>query len=104
MNPLDKPTNIVPFDIRIDGAKPIRSEEDRKEDIIASTGEDITTDEAKAKTARFQSEALAEVLNQGRLYEKSADQILEEADQLARKKAEFDENPDFVLEQALTSK
>jgi hypothetical protein len=102
MNPLDKPTNIVPFDIRIDGAKPIRSEEDRKEDIIASTGEDITTDEAKAKTARFQSEALAEVLNQGRLYEKSADQILEEADQLARKKAEFDENPDFVLEQALT--
>ena len=100
MSPLDKPSNNIPIDMRFEVQEPMV--EDRKEDIIAATGEDITTDDAKARVGEDFSSALSEVLNQGMLYAKTPEQILEEAEQLAIKKAEFDENPDFVLEQGIT--
>ena len=74
----------------------------RSNDIVASTGEELDTEEAKSKFSGISQAAFAEVFSRGQLYNKTADQLLQEASDLTIKQREFNENPEFVTEQALT--
>jgi len=74
----------------------------RTSDIVASTGEELDTEEAKAKFSGISQAAFAEVFSRGQLYNKTADQVLQEASDLTAKQREFNDNPEFVTEQALT--
>lgn len=74
---------------------------DRSRDIYTTTGEDLNTFEAKAKFSGVNQEAFAEVLSRGQLYNKSAEQLIEESQDIVNKQREFSENPDYVTEQAL---
>ena len=74
----------------------------RTNDIVTSTGEELETEEAKARFSGISQAAFAEVFNRGQLYNKTAEQVLQEASDLTAKQREFNENPEFVTEQALS--
>ena len=74
----------------------------RTSDIIASTGEELDTEEAKVKFSGISQSAFSEVFRRGQLYNKTADELLQEASDLTTKSREFNENPEFVTEQGLT--
>jgi len=74
----------------------------RTNDIVASTGEELDTEEAKAKFSGISQAAFAEVFSRGQLYNKTADQLLQEAADLTAKQREFTENPEFITEQAFS--
>lgn len=74
---------------------------DRSRDIYTTTGEDLNTFEAKAKFSGVNQQAFAEVLSRGQLYNKSAEQLIEESQDIVNKQREFRENPEYVAEQAL---
>jgi hypothetical protein len=74
---------------------------DRSRDIYTTTGEDLNTFEAKAKFSGVNQQAFAEVLSRGQLYNKSAEQLIEESQDIVNKQKEFSENPEYVAEQAL---
>lgn len=92
-------------DLAIDELHPSTDPEapapDRSRDIYTTTGEDLNTFEAKAKFSGVNQEAFAEVLSRGQLYNKSAEQLLEESQDIVNKQREFSENPEYVTEQAL---
>ena len=58
---------------------------DRSRDIYTTTGEDLNTFEAKAKFSGVNQEAFAEVLSRGQLYNKSAEQLIEESQDIVNK-------------------
>ena len=92
-------------DLAIDELHPSTDPEapapDRSRDIYTTTGEDLNTFEAKAKFSGVNQQAFAEVLSRGQLYNKSAEQLIEEAQDITNKQREFSENPEYVAEQAL---
>ena len=73
----------------------------RVKDIVVATGEETDTFEAKQKFSDISQQAFSDVLARGQLLNKSAEQLVQEAQDLSNKQREFNENPDFVLEQAL---
>ena len=93
------------FDLAIDELHPSTDPEapapDRSRDIYTTTGEDLNTFEAKAKFSGVNQQAFAEVLSRGQLYNKSAEQLIEESQDIVNKQREFSENPEYVTEQAL---
>lgn len=76
----------------------------RVKDIVVATGEETDTFEAKQKFSDISQQAFSDVLARGQLLNKSAEQLVQEAQDLSNKQREFNENPDFVLEQALTQR
>lgn len=75
---------------------------DRTEDIIAVTGKDQTTEEAKAKVNEVSSNAIYEAFIRGYQTNMSADELSAKANDLGIKQNDFNSNQDFITEQALT--
>jgi len=75
---------------------------DRTEDIVAATGEEITTSDAKAKVTASGSDQFYKIFQRGYQLNKSVDELTAEAADVGLKSNDFTSNPDFILEQALT--
>ena len=75
---------------------------DRTEDIVAVTGEELSTNEAKAKVTDSSSNQYYEAFLRGYTLDKTAEELTTEAADMGVKNDEFLSTPDFIAEQALT--
>jgi hypothetical protein len=89
------------IDERFPSVDPYEPDSVRVKDIVVATGEETDTFEAKQKFSDISQQAFSEVFARGQLFNKSAEQLVQEAQDLSNKQREFNENPDFVIEQAL---
>ena len=89
------------IDERFPSVDPYEPDSVRAKDIVVATGEETDTFEAKQKFSDISQQAFSEVFARGQLFNKSAEQLVQEAQDLSNKQREFNENPDFVIEQAL---
>lgn len=99
MNAIDKQIDFTAIDRRL-GSDQEEPRADRTEDIVALTGEEQDILTAKSKIAEYTDQALGDIISQGQLYNMSVDDIINSAEELGRKRLEFDQNPDFIIEQA----
>lgn len=74
---------------------------DRTEDIVAVTGEELGTEEAKSKVRQAETDPYYQVFQQGYAEGKTVEQLSIEATDIGQKNAEFNSNPEFISEQAL---
>ena len=75
--------------------------EDRSEDIVAVTGEELDTEQAKAKVRDQNVNPYYEAFQRGFQERKSAEELAGEAADIGLKGSEFSSNPEFVAEQAM---
>lgn len=78
-----------------------RKLKDRSEDIIAVTGEELDTEQAKTKVRQSDENIYYQVFQRGYQQGKSVDELTAEASDVGLKSEEFSSNPEFVAEQAL---
>ena len=74
---------------------------DRTEDIVAVTGEELGTEEAKSKVRQSQTDPYYQVFQQGYETGKTVEELTLEASDIGQKTNEFNSNPEFISEQAL---
>lgn len=74
---------------------------DRTEDIVAVTGEELGTEDAKSKVRQSESDPYYQVFQQGYKAGKTVEELTLEASDIGQKTNEFNSNPEFVSEQAL---
>ena len=74
---------------------------DRTEDIVAVTGEELSTEEAKSKVRQAETDPYYQVFQQGYAEGKTVEQLSIEATDIGQKNDEFNSNPEFISEQAL---
>ena len=74
---------------------------DRTEDIVAVTGEELGTEDAKSKVRQAQTDPYYQVFQQGYEAGKTVEELTLEASDIGQKNNEFNSNPEFVSEQAL---
>ena len=98
--PLGYNINIKPLDKEYGVAAEKRP--DRTEDIIAVTGIEQATDEAKSVVQDKNSNAIYDAFVKGYTTGMSAEELQATAQNLGIKQNEFSGNPDFYIEQALT--
>jgi hypothetical protein len=79
----------------------VEKQTDRTEDIVAVTGEELGTEEAKAKVRQAKTDPYYQVFQQGYAENKSVEQLSIEATDIGQKNEEFNSNPEFISEQAL---
>lgn len=75
--------------------------EDRSEDIVVVTGEELDTEQAKTKVRQEDDNPYYQVFQRGFQTGKSAEELTAEATDVGLKGSEFVSNPEFVAEQAL---
>ena len=75
---------------------------DRTEDIVAVTGEEISTTDAKTKVTDSSSNQYYEAFLRGYTQNKTAEELKLEAEDMGTKANEFIGNSSFISEQALT--
>lgn len=75
---------------------------DRTEDILAVTGKEQTTSEAKSEVQGATSNSIYEAFIRGYSSNMSADELRAAAEDIGIKQSDFTGNPDFLTEQALT--
>tara|TARA_R100001460_G_scaffold4206_2_gene12135 strand:+ start:11432 stop:15772 length:4341 start_codon:yes stop_codon:yes gene_type:complete len=75
---------------------------DRTEDILAVTGEELGTEEAKSKVRQAETNPYYQVFQRGYEEGKTVDQLNLEASDIGVKNDEFNSNPEFIAEQALS--
>ena len=75
--------------------------EDRSEDIIAVTGEELDTEQAKSKVRQEDDNPYYQVFQRGFQEGKAVDDLTAEAADVGLKGSEFASNPEFVAEQAM---
>jgi hypothetical protein len=80
----------------------VEKKEDRSEDILAVTGEELDTEQAKAVVRQSDENPYYQVFQRGYQQGKSVDELTQEAADVGIKGEEFASNPEFVAEQALT--
>lgn len=80
----------------------VRKEEDRSEDIVAVTGEELDTDQAKTVVRQSDGNPYYQVFQRGYQQGKTIEELTAEAADIGIKTDEFQSNPQFVAEQALT--
>ena len=73
----------------------------RTEDIVAVTGEELDTEQAKAVVRNEDSNPYYQVFQRGYQQGKTVEQLTAEAADVGMKGNEFSSNPDFMIEQAL---
>ena len=74
---------------------------DRTEDIVAVTGEELSTEDAKSKVRQSQTDPYYQVFQQGYEAGKTVEELTLEASDIGQKNNEFNSNPEFISEQAL---
>lgn len=79
----------------------VEKQTDRTEDIVAVTGEELGTEEAKAKVRQAETDPYYQVFQQGYTEGKTVEQLSIEAIDIGQKNEEFNSNPEFISEQAL---
>ena len=79
----------------------VEKQTDRTEDIVAVTGEELGTEEAKAKVRQAEADPYYQVFQQGYVEGKTVEQLSIEATDIGQKNEEFNSNPEFISEQAL---
>lgn len=79
----------------------VEKQTDRTEDIVAVTGEELGTEEAKAKVRQSETDPYYQVFQQGYAEGKTVEQLSIEAIDIGQKNEEFNSNPEFISEQAL---
>ena len=79
----------------------VEKQTDRTEDIVAVTGEELGTEEAKAKVRQAEADPYYQVFQQGYAEGKTIEQLSIEATDIGQKNEEFNSNPEFISEQAL---
>ena len=79
----------------------VEKQTDRTEDIVAVTGEELGTEEAKAKIRQAEADPYYQVFQQGYVEGKTVEQLSIEATDIGQKNEEFNSNPEFISEQAL---
>lgn len=75
---------------------------ERTEDIVVTTGEALPTEEAKAKVMEGSGSSIYDIFVRGYQANKTAEQLQAEVADQGVKQDEFNSNPEFVAEQALT--
>lgn len=100
-SPLGYNINIKTLDQQFGLASP-EARSDRTEDIVAVIGEEVSTEDAKAKVADSSSNQYYEAFIRGYTLNKTADELANEAADMGAKTDEFLSTPDFISEQALT--
>lgn len=98
--PLGYDINIQPIDQQFGVAAQVRP--DRTEDIVSVTGEEISTEDAKARITENNKSSVYDLFIRGYKENKTADQLQQEAENLGLKQDDFNSSSDFVIEQALT--
>lgn len=78
-----------------------QKKEDRSEDILAVTGEELDTEQAKSVVRQSDENPYYQVFQRGYQQGKSVDELTAEAADVGLKGEEFASNPEFVAEQAL---
>lgn len=99
-SPLGYNINIQSLDKQFGVASEARP--DRTEDIVAVTGEELGTNEAKVKVTDSSSNQYYEAFLRGYTQDKTAEELTTEAADMGAKTDEFLSTPDFIAEQALT--
>ena len=99
-SPLGYNINIQSLDKQFGVASEARP--DRTEDIVAVTGEELGTNEAKVKVTDASSNQYYEAFLRGYTQDKTAEELTTEAADMGAKTDEFLSTPDFIAEQALT--
>ncbi len=74
---------------------------DRVEDIVAVTGEELSTEQAKSVVSQEDTNPYYQVFQRGYQQGKSVDDLTAEAADIGLKGSEFLSNPEFISEQAL---
>lgn len=98
--PLGYNINVKTLDEQFGAAS--RPPEERTEDIVAATGEALPTEEAKTKVMEGSGSYIYDLFVRGYQQNKTAEQLQAEAADQGVKQDEFNSNPEFVAEQALT--
>ncbi len=91
----------VPLDERFQEENTDVKVPERSQDILAVAGENLSTEQVKAKVSSSFSESWNNLFIAGHTFNKTAEQLNEEANSLRIKQEEFLRNPEFVLEQGL---
>ena len=79
----------------------VEKQTDRTEDIVAVTGEELGTEEAKSKVRQSETDPYYQVFQKGYAEGKTVEQLSIEAIDIGQKNEEFNSNPEFISEQAL---
>lgn len=80
----------------------VEKKEDRSEDIVAVTGEELDTEQAKTIVRQSDQDPYYQVFQRGYQQSKTIQELTSEAADIGTKNDEFATNPDFIIEQALT--
>lgn len=98
--PLGYNINIKTLDEQFGAAA--QPPQERPEDVLVATGEDMTTEEAKARVLETSNNSLYEIFLRGYNTGKPADQLQQEVFDNGVKRDDLLSNKEFVAEQALT--